>query len=114
MIRQVHSPILQSSLPDSSFNMEEWDGAAEIFSSASPEQMAEWREKDPCYMGYYQNVILADERRFLVSEALQHVKRVDPDTVTGKRVIIIQDGKALVDVGDDVMKVWNDWTTKSL
>jgi hypothetical protein len=34
---------------------------------------------------YYREVVLEDERRFLVSEALLHTKMVEPGQVNGER-----------------------------
>lgn len=58
---------------------------------------------------YYLNVILPDERRFLVSEAKMHIKRVDFGTVTGDRKVIIENGKAMVDCNKEVVKLWNQY-----
>lgn len=62
---------------------------------------------------YYREVILVDERRFLLSEALLHLKRLEPGAVMGgdKRVII-EDGKSLIHVPADVMEVWNSYVRR--
>lgn len=57
----------------------------------SPKTMAK-AFKDP----YYLNVILPDERRFLVSEAKLHVKVVPLGVVAGERKVIIEGGKAVI------------------
>lgn len=77
--------------------------------TASDAQKEEWSKTDPAYKGYFQNVILADERRFLVSEALMHVKRVKPGTVEGRRVVIIEDGRIQVDIPEDIQQEWDRW-----
>lgn len=58
--------------------------------------------------------MVTDEKRFLVSEAMQHVRRVDEGTVVGERKVIIEDGKILVDVAEDVWKVWREYETKGI
>ena len=60
---------------------------------------------------YYQKVILQDERAFLLSEALQHIRRVDSGTVVGNKVVIIQDGKAMINCEED-MKIWREWPSQ--
>jgi hypothetical protein len=69
----------------------EWDGAAEM-KALYPEKMAA-AFKDP----YYLNVILPDEQRFLISEAMEHMKIVPLGTISGDRKLIIDDRKAIID-----------------
>ena len=69
----------------------------------NPPAMPKWK-KD-----YYEEVILVDERRFLFSEALAHIKRVDPKTVTGDKRVVIEDGKSLVHVPESVWEVWRGY-----
>lgn len=54
-------------------------------------------EEEAWRSAYYQDVILVDERRFLVSEALKHTEIVE--AIEGTREVFIEDGKPLVDVG---------------
>lgn len=49
-----------------------------------------WRSR------YYHEIILPDERRFLVSAALEHLKVVDG--VKGEKRVIIEGGKGLFEV----------------
>ncbi|KAK5115416.1 hypothetical protein LTR85_009876 [Meristemomyces frigidus] len=52
---------------------------------------------------YYEQVIVPDERVFLFSEALQHLRMLEPGSVQGARVEeIIMDGEAVVDG-------WDEW-----
>lgn len=60
-------------------------------------------------MDYYRDVVLADERRFLVSEARMHMKVVEPGQVRGERKVVIQDGKCVIDVAEDVWRVWREY-----
>jgi hypothetical protein len=60
---------------------------------------------------YYQKVILQDEETFLLSKALQHIRRVDSGTVVGNKVVIIQDGKVMIDCEED-MKIWREWPSQ--
>lgn len=41
---------------------------------------------------------MVDERRFLVSEALQHFKIAPLGSILGEKKVVIQDGKAVIDV----------------
>jgi hypothetical protein len=60
---------------------------------------------------YYQEVILVDERHFLVSEAIQHILRVPGGGVEGKKKVVIEDGKIAegVAVSDEIWKVWREY-----
>jgi hypothetical protein len=49
---------------------------------------------------YYLEVIMPDEKRFLLDEALKHLQGVEPGAVDGDRVELIVDGKAVVSVGE--------------
>jgi hypothetical protein len=49
---------------------------------------------------YHLAVILPDERRFLLDEALKSLQSVEPGAVVGDRVELIVHGKAVVDVGE--------------
>lgn len=100
---KTHGPL---STQEPNLNVSEWDGAAgmppqDILDNPPP--IPQWK-KD-----YYREVILPDERRFLVSEALVHIKRVGPGTVTGNKRVVIQDGKSLVHVPESVWEVWRGY-----
>lgn len=49
---------------------------------------------------YHLDVIMPDERRFLLDEALKILRGVEPGAVDGDRVELIVDGKAVVDVSE--------------
>lgn len=49
---------------------------------------------------YHLDVILPDERRFLLDEALKILRSVEPGAVDGDRVELIVDGQAVVDVSE--------------
>jgi hypothetical protein len=57
-------------------------------------------------------VILTDEKRFLLDEALKILQSVEPGAVTGDRIELIVDGKAVVDVGK-WQKVFDEYNTGS-
>lgn len=48
---------------------------------------------------YHLAVILPDEKRFLLDDALKILRSVESGAVTGDRVELIVDGKAAVNVG---------------
>ncbi len=68
-----------------------------------PPPMPKWKQ------AYYDEVIKVDERRFLVSEALEHIFRVGPGSVEGVRNVVIRDGVALVEVPEGVWEVWREY-----
>lgn len=57
-------------------------------------------------------MILPDEKRFLLDEALKILQSVEPGAVTGDRIELIVDGKAVVDVGK-WQKVFDEYNTGS-
>lgn len=65
--------------------------------------MPKWKED------YYQEIILPDERRFLVNEALDHIVRVPPGTVKGERKVVIGEGKCLIEVSEEIWGVWREY-----
>jgi hypothetical protein len=102
---QIHSPLTTTS-STSTFDLSSWDGAVgmppqEILDN--PPSMPKWKED------YYLEVILVDEKRFLVSGALEHIFRVPPGSVEGERKVVIEDGKVKIEVGEEIWKVWREY-----
>lgn len=62
---------------------------------------------------YYRDVVLVDERRFLVSEATKHIYELPPDTVAGQRKVVIQDGKCMIDIPESVWAVWREYEARA-
>jgi hypothetical protein len=104
---QIHNPVLaQGASAAEDLDISEWDGAAELnFAEVKPESSEAGKK-------YFREVILVDERRFLVSEALKHVRRVDAGTVVGERKVIIDGGKVVceLDYGSED-KVWTSYVS---
>ncbi|CZR60950.1 uncharacterized protein PAC_10846 [Phialocephala subalpina] len=106
----IHGP-LTTSTPASELpvDISSFNGAAgmppqHILDNPSP--MPKWKE------AYYKEVILPDERRFLFSEALDHITRVPPQTVKGERKVVIDGGRPLIEVKDEVWKVWREYEAR--
>ena len=72
----------------------------------NPPPMPKWKQ------AYYDEIIKVDERRFLISEALDHIYRVDPGTVKGDRKVVIEEGKSLVEVSEEIWKVWREYEAR--
>jgi len=104
---QIHAP-LQSSDQTLQKELSTWDGAAE--STPGTETPMFTLEEEAWRTDYYLEVILEDEKRFLVSEALDHLKFVDG--VTGTKRVIIQDGKAVVEIPESVWEVWRRYEAR--
>ncbi|KAK4942803.1 hypothetical protein LTR10_017563 [Elasticomyces elasticus] len=101
---QIHNPRVAPGVQaPSDLNISESDGAAEMCF----ERGLDFKSTAKCD-DYYQNVILPDERAFLVRDALQHLRWLEPGAMVGDRVVLIQDGKALIDCEKD-LKIWNEW-----
>lgn len=104
---QIHNPrVAHGVTVPSNFNISGWDGAAEMAFERGPDFKSTAKSDD-----YYQNVILPDERTFLVCEALQHLQWMDPGAIVGDKIVFLQGGKALIDCEED-MKIWNNWLVK--
>jgi hypothetical protein len=111
---QIHNPVL---LPDASTSPEnqdldisDWDGAAELkFADVKPERPHAEVEAST---KYWKEVIVEDEKRFLVSPALDHVRRIAANTVDGERRVIIEDGKVVPGLNFDAnLEVWNGFVS---
>jgi hypothetical protein len=87
-----------------------WDGAA---GSVRPDPSSEpAKETPPWVYAYYREVVLEDEKRFLLSEARLHMKVVGPGLVSGERKVVIQDGKCVIEVADDVWRLWREYEAR--
>ncbi|KAH8797935.1 hypothetical protein F5884DRAFT_814120 [Xylogone sp. PMI_703] len=104
---QFHSPLTTT---EPGLELAEWDGAAGIVraDTADTEKM----ETPAWVSAYYQEVVLVDEKRFLVSEARLHFKRVGPGQVRGERRVVIKDGKCMILVSDEVWRVWREYEAR--
>ena len=82
---QIHGPLHPISSTASASLLAlitSYDGAAGMPAQEildMPSQLPAWKQ------AYYDEVIKVDERRFLVSEALDHIHRVPPQSVKGER-----------------------------
>ncbi|KUJ07810.1 uncharacterized protein LY89DRAFT_600948 [Mollisia scopiformis] len=110
---QIHGPLTYttpSASSDLEIQLHHFSGAAAILrrqpSSDNPSPTPKWVQD------YYTEVVVIDERKFLVSEAANHYVRVPPETVNGDKKVIIQDGKCLIEVGDEVWKVWREYEAR--
>ena len=66
---------------------------------------------------YYLHIILPDERRFLLSNALEHICSLPVGSIVGERKVIIEDGKVAEGVDKEAlernMAVWREWEAKN-
>jgi hypothetical protein len=80
--------------------LSEWDGAAESVKAKEKVELSE--EEEAWRSAYYHDVILPDEKRFLVSAAMDHLKFVEGVSADegkgGKKVAFVEGGKGLVQV----------------
>lgn len=63
-----------------------------------------------CEGRYYEEVILPDERRFLLDEATKHMEVVDAGSVVGDRVEFIVDRKPVVEF-EEWQRLWEKMET---
>ena len=92
---QIHNPRLTAAATSStppSLDMDDWDGAGElVFEPPRPGLEESTKSK-----AFYREVVVPDEKRFLVDEARKHAQFVEADVVEGDKVVIVQDGKVAV------------------
>ncbi|PVH73744.1 hypothetical protein DL98DRAFT_519707 [Cadophora sp. DSE1049] len=104
--RKNHGPFTTS---DPALDILSFDGIAGLPAQEildAPSSMPAWVQ------AYYDEVVKKDERRFLVSEALDHIVRVKPRTVKGEVKVVIQEGKPLIEVSDEIWKVWKEYEAR--
>jgi hypothetical protein len=64
-------------------------------------------EEEARRSAYYHNVILPDEKRFLVSAATEHMKVVQG--ITGDERVVIEGGKGVIEVCIPIGSAWICW-----
>lgn len=105
---QMHGPLTSA---EPTLVTTDWDGAAgtvrpPVTVNGAPAPPPQWKQD------YYNEVVLADERRFLVSEARLHIQMVGPGTVRGARRVVIQEGKCVIEVSDAVWRIWRQYEAR--
>jgi len=100
---QVHRPLrwstpeLEAKYRQLGIELEDWDAVAEMVFPPIVTIDDYYRAK--IGKAYHLAVILPDEKRFLLDQALKSLQSVEPGAVMGDRVELIVDGKAIVDMG---------------
>ena len=61
---------------------------------------------------YHLGIITPDERRFLLSPAMEHLQGIEPGAVVGDRVELVVDGKAKIDF-KEWQKVYDEMAQRS-
>ncbi|TVY71510.1 hypothetical protein LSUE1_G005785 [Lachnellula suecica] len=104
------SSSLSSSTKSLAGEISSWDGAAETHvSPALAAALTNSAEGPKWVMDYYREVVLVDERRFLVSNATEHLKMVEVGSVVGEKRVVIEDGKCKIEVPESVWEVWREY-----
>jgi len=109
---QVHSPKVTSKVTDPALAAEirTFSGGIEIVQRGDPTKET---EEQPLWMkAYHEEVIIGDEKKFLESEALNHIKWVDAESVEGNTLVVIEDGEVKVDVPAEFWAVWEEYKKK--
>ena len=99
-------PELEAKYKALGIELEDWDAVAEMVFPPIVTLDDYYRAKTG--KAYHLAVILPDEKRFLLDEALKILHSVEPGAVTGDRVELVVDGKAVVDVGE-WQRVFNEY-----
>nr|OQO22913.1 hypothetical protein B0A51_11087 [Rachicladosporium sp. CCFEE 5018] len=98
---QIHKPLRWANDAvrekySQTIDLEQWDAVAEMLFPIDFD-FGEWFASSTVGKRYFQDVILPDERRFLLSNAMEHLQGVDAGSVVGDRIVLIADGKAAVE-----------------
>ncbi|KAH9222484.1 hypothetical protein DL95DRAFT_326207, partial [Leptodontidium sp. 2 PMI_412] len=108
--QQIHPPFTPlTPNPNPNLDLLSFDGIAGLPSPSALSAIASGAGMPKWVQAYYDEVVKVDERRFLVSEALEHIVRMPPRTVQGTVRVVIQEGKALVEVPEGVWAVWREY-----
>jgi hypothetical protein len=99
---QIHG-LLSTSSEISTLDISSWAGAAEKPPNDSSSPEPQWLE------GYYREIVMIEEKKFLDWEVAEWFKRVDPETVEGDRRVIIEGGKSLLEIPEEAMRVWREY-----
>lgn len=99
---QIHGPLTATS-STSTLDLSYWAGAAEKPPSDPSTPDPEWLND------YYREVVMVDEKRFLDRDAEVWFKRVEPGTVEGKKRVIVEGGKSLIEIPEQVIRVWKEY-----
>lgn len=95
----------------SDLDLSKYSGAAEMRALDTATMMGPAMQ-DP----YFLELVLADERRFLLSIAKEHIRGVPSGTVIGDRKVIIEHGKVSEGVDKEAleknMEIWRQWEAK--
>jgi hypothetical protein len=116
LLLQIHRPLrwstpeLETKYKALGIDLEEWDAVGEMVFPPIVTLDDYYRPKTG--KAYHLAVILPDEKRFLLDEALKILQSVEPGAVSGDRVELIVDGKAVVDV-DEWQKVFDEYDAQS-
>lgn len=89
------SPEMERKYAAAGININDYDAAAEM--AFPPIVTIDDVYRAKVGKEYHVRVIIPDEKRFLVSEALEHIKFVEPGAVMGERTEFIIDGRPLVE-----------------
>ncbi|KAL7783139.1 hypothetical protein V8C43DRAFT_188918 [Trichoderma afarasin] len=102
---QIH--YIQSNNPN--LSTDEWDGAIEynVDPSASTVANNPWREAASA--AYYKEQILVDERRLFIGDSSSHSKHVPERTVSGKKVVMIENGRATRPIDERWVNLWQEY-----
>lgn len=86
--------------------LSDWDAAAEcVFGAMGPPRAG---NDSPVAERYDERFVLPDERRFLVSEAKEHLRVVEAGSFVGERVEFVVGGEVVVGEGE-MEGVWERW-----
>jgi len=92
------SPDMERKYTAAGIKIEDYDAAAEM--AFPPVVTIDDIYRAKVGKEYHVHVLIPDEKRFLVSEALEHIKFVEPGAVEGERIEFIVDGKPLVEYAE--------------
>lgn len=105
MFLKIH--YIQSNDPN--FSTGEWDGAIEYNIDPSASIVANNPSREAASDAYYKAQILVDERRLFIGDAASHSKHVPEGTVSGTKIVMIENGRATRPIDERWVKLWQKY-----
>ncbi|RFU77144.1 hypothetical protein TARUN_5126 [Trichoderma arundinaceum] len=97
---------------DPNFSVDEWDGAIEYDIDPKASTVANNASREAASTAYYKEQIVVDERRLFIGDADSHSKHVPQGTVSGKKVVMIENGKVTRPIDERWVKLWQEYLDK--
>ncbi|KAL7960296.1 hypothetical protein V8C34DRAFT_321517 [Trichoderma compactum] len=97
---------------DPNFSTDEWDGTIEYNIDPSASTVANSPSREAASAAYYKEQIVVDERRVFISDASSHSKHVPEGTVSGRKMVMIENGRVTRPIDERWVKLWQEYLSR--